>query len=107
MKSVRQVMGLATAAAVSCAAALIPSVALAATGSGAPGSGAAATKVTVTPNGATVYVANFHGASVTPVNTATGKAATPIKVGPGPEGIAVTPVDATGAPTSCVAGYQL
>jgi YVTN family beta-propeller protein len=45
----------------------------------------------LSPNGKTVYAVNYSSNSVTPVNTATDTAGTPIKVGKQPEGIAITP----------------
>ncbi|MGH3393352.1 MAG: YncE family protein [Streptosporangiaceae bacterium] len=39
----------------------------------------------------TAYVANSGGHTVTPINTAINKAGQPVKVGPGPVGIAITP----------------
>ena len=39
----------------------------------------------------TAYVASSDGHTVVPVNTVTNKAGKPIKVGPGPEAIAITP----------------
>jgi YVTN family beta-propeller protein len=39
----------------------------------------------------TAYVANGDGNKVTPINTATSKAGTPIVVGSGPSQIAITP----------------
>ncbi len=45
----------------------------------------------ITPNGATAYVANYTDNTVTPINTATNKAGTPITVGDIAEGIAISP----------------
>lgn len=39
----------------------------------------------------TAYVANSGGHTVTPINIAINKAGQPVKVGPGPVGIAITP----------------
>jgi YVTN family beta-propeller protein len=51
--------------------------------------------IAVTPNGATVYVANYGDNTVTPISTATNTAGTPIPVGSQPKGIAITPNGAT------------
>ncbi len=49
------------------------------------------TMAAMTPNGKTVYVADRGSGAVVPVNTATGKAGKPIKVGSEPTFIAITP----------------
>jgi YVTN family beta-propeller protein len=46
--------------------------------------------IAITPNGRTLYVANF-GDKVTPITTATNTAGKPIRVGKNPFAIAVTP----------------
>jgi len=72
------------AAALACAAALIPAGAAAAT-SGSPVSPASPA------HPVTAYVANGNGTRVTPINTATNRAGTPIVVGSRPGQIAITP----------------
>jgi YVTN family beta-propeller protein len=47
--------------------------------------------MTITPDGGTIYVANSHSGTVTPISTATNKPGRPIKVGSGPDFVAVTP----------------
>ncbi|MBO0816317.1 MAG: YncE family protein, partial [Actinobacteria bacterium] len=51
------------------------------------GSGAMA----ITPDGKTVYVANFDSGTVIPIRTATNTALPPIKAGRNPTVIAITP----------------
>ena len=43
------------------------------------------------PGGTTAYVTNVGDDTVTPIDVATGQAEAPIKVGPAPDAIAVTP----------------
>jgi YVTN family beta-propeller protein len=57
--------------------------------------GAAAAGTTAAASGPTAYVANSGTDTVTPINTATNTAGTPIKVGAYPQAIAVTPNGAT------------
>jgi hyaluronoglucosaminidase len=45
----------------------------------------------ITPDGTTAYVANTNYGTVTPIDTATNTAGTPIPVGSGPWAIAITP----------------
>ncbi|MGA3147678.1 MAG: PKD domain-containing protein [Acidimicrobiales bacterium] len=52
---------------------------------------AAGTSLAITPDGTTVYTTDPTDASVTPIDTATNTAETPISVGNGPDAIAVTP----------------
>ncbi|HUD38671.1 MAG TPA: YncE family protein [Streptosporangiaceae bacterium] len=47
--------------------------------------------VAFTPGGTTAYVTNVGDDTVTPIDVATGQAEAPIKVGPAPDAIAVTP----------------
>ena len=47
--------------------------------------------IAITPDGKTAYVANNASGTVTPLNTATNTALTPIVVGSGPCQIAITP----------------
>ena len=47
--------------------------------------------IAISPNGTTAYVANWGSNSVTPINTATNTAGTPIGVGTNPQTIAITP----------------
>jgi len=78
-----------TAAAITCTAILVPAAALAPAGcaaaAGLPASAAGPARPV------TAYVASSDGYTVVPVNTVTNKAGKPIKVGPGPEAIAITP----------------
>ena len=48
-------------------------------------------KIAITPGGATAYVANNHSGTVTPIRTATNLPGPAIKVGSGPEAVAITP----------------
>ena len=78
-----------TAAAITCTAILVAAAALApaggAAGAGLPASAARPARPVI------AYVANLGGNTVIPINTATDKAGKAIKVGPGPDGIAITP----------------
>jgi YVTN family beta-propeller protein len=47
--------------------------------------------ITITPDGKTVYTANYEAWTVTPIDVATGTRGTPIKVGQNPNSIAITP----------------
>ena len=47
--------------------------------------------IAITPNGKTVYVAEFRQGTVTPISTATDEPGKPIKVGKDPSAIALTP----------------
>ena len=48
--------------------------------------------IAITPNGKTAYVANVRSSgTVTPIKTATNSRLKPIKVGIGPNAIAITP----------------
>ena len=47
--------------------------------------------IAITPDGKTIYVANWRVDTVTPITTATNTAGKPIKVGKAPVGIAITP----------------
>ena len=51
--------------------------------------------IAITPDGATAYVATFSSNTVTPIDTATNTAGTPIAVGDAPIGVAITPDGAT------------
>ena len=57
--------------------------------------GADPAAVAVTPDGATAYVVNQTDGTVTPIDTATSTAGTPVAVGSGPAAIAITPDGAT------------
>jgi YVTN family beta-propeller protein len=48
-------------------------------------------QIAITPDGKTVYVANYDTNSVVPVDTATNRAGKPIRVGSAPDAIAITP----------------
>jgi DNA-binding beta-propeller fold protein YncE len=48
-------------------------------------------RIAITPNGSTLYLADFFGDTVVPVNTATHTVGTPITVAADPDAIAVTP----------------
>ncbi len=81
------------AAAIACAAALIPAASFAATASAA-GARATVGSPASGPTRAhpvTAYVANGGSDAVTPINTATNKALKAIKVGNDPRAIAITP----------------
>ena len=75
------------AAAITCTAILLPAAALASAGPAATAASPASAARPAHP--VTAYVASFAG--VTPINTATNKAGTPIKAGSGPFAIAITP----------------
>ena len=45
----------------------------------------------MTPDGKTIYVANFDSGTVTPISTATNTAGRPVKVGREPFAVAITP----------------
>jgi YVTN family beta-propeller protein len=62
--------------------------------------GLAPTGIAITPNGATAYVADFAGNAVSPINTATNAAGTPIRVARGPGLLAITPDGVTAYVTS-------
>lgn len=55
------------------------------------GPGADPWAIAITPNGRTVYVANYGNSTVVPIGTATNRAGKPIKVGYEPTFIAITP----------------
>jgi YVTN family beta-propeller protein len=55
------------------------------------GPSAKTTTMVPVPGGATAYIANLIDGTVTPVNTATDTAGTPIPVGTNPYGVAITP----------------
>ena len=59
--------------------------------------------VAITPNGTTAYVTNFGDGTVTPIDTATNTAGTPIAAGAHPYGIAITPNGATAYVTNATA----
>ena len=58
---------------------------------------------TITPDGATVYVVNSRSSNVTPIDTATNVAGTPITVGLNPDDIAIS-ADGTTAYVTAVGG---
>jgi YVTN family beta-propeller protein len=47
--------------------------------------------ITIAPDGKTAYTANYEAWTVTPIDVATGRRGTPIKVGQNPTSIAITP----------------
>jgi YVTN family beta-propeller protein len=51
----------------------------------------AATMIALDPNGQLLYALNGGSDTVTPIDVATGQAEAPIKVGPAPDAVAVTP----------------
>ena len=57
--------------------------------------GTDASNLAITPDGSTVYVVNTGDNTVTPVDTATDTAGTPISVGSNPDAIAITPDGST------------
>ena len=47
--------------------------------------------IAITPDGKTAYAISFYPCTATPISTATNKAGKPVKVGRGPEAIAIAP----------------
>ncbi len=78
-----------TAAAITCIAILVPAAAL--TAAGCAAAARLPTSAARPAGPVTAYVANSGSNTVVPVNTATNKAGQPIKVGPGPVALAITP----------------
>ena len=74
------------AAAIACAAFLLPAAALASPGAAAAAGTLASQARLARP--VTAYVVNAGSDTVTPIDTATGKTSTPIKVGGNPDAIA-------------------
>jgi len=87
------------AAATACAAFLLPAAALASPGAAAAAGTLASQARLARP--VTAYVVNAGSDTVTPIDTATNTALTPIPVGGHPSAIAITPK--ARPPTSCTA----